>query len=461
MDSVKSRVRRLLDAPHAGDLRETVDRLRSSSDYHNQHMTPWTGFCEAKLPPLRRLLEMARGSPNGQPGTSSELQQIKPQSLVLAEVNRINVETGCALTRLIAVWPPGAMPPADGTSPSVILSALAPRYALLHGSRAHPPHVAFLTHDEPPGGGGGGGKSVLLPSWLHVGARMLALVVSCSANGERIALSLNPLDCTQGAAHSVALAPLLGVTSLPVEAFLGAPEEVAGLPAGVEGCDGGNDGGCCATAAGAMRPSMGSGIAVRNGGAAGEDGHGGPSVSSSAPSSPPPAGAWELTFAERLACQPAFHHPRAAEDMRATLGLPHLLSCLPPPSAAVQRRVNGYIQMRNEQNTLWAAQSVKRGVTYAKAGQSAEAIASYNHAIELDRTHAGETQKPVYEWTMSARLCRSPPPPQHTHTPYAYPNSVPGSAIPFVTLPLRPDPRALIRCLRGTWRRPRQRWSLP
>ena len=82
--------------------------------------------------------------------------------------------------------------------------------------------------------------------------------------------------------------------------------------------------------------------------------------------------------------------------------------------AAVQRRVNGYIQMRNEQNTLWAAQSVKRGVTYAKAGQSAEAIASYNHAIELDRTHAGETQNPVYEWTMSARLCRSPPP--HTQT---------------------------------------------
>ena len=54
----------------------------------------------------------------------------------------------------------------------------------------------------------------------------------------------------------------------------------------------------------------------------------------------------------------------------------------------MQARVGGYIQVRSDQNQLWASGSVARGVALAKAGRTAQAIAAYEYAIELDRTHA-------------------------------------------------------------------------
>ena len=86
--------------------------------------------------------------------------------------------------------------------------------------------------------------------------------------------------------------------------------------------------------------------------------------------------------------QPVYHHPHTSESIRASLRLPHLLSRLSPPSEMVQANVGGYLQMRSDQNQLWASGSVARGVAHAKAGRTAEAIASYEYALELDRTNA-------------------------------------------------------------------------
>ena len=102
----------------------------------------------------------------------------------------------------------------------------------------------------------------------------------------------------------------------------------------------------------------------------------------------PSPGAWHLTYHERLSTHAALHHPHAAERMRASVGLPHLLSCLEPPSQVVEERIGSYVKIRAEQNRLWASESVARGVSLAKAGQTADAIAAYEHAIELDCTHA-------------------------------------------------------------------------
>ena len=90
---------------------------------------------------------------------------------------------------------------------------------------------------------------------------------------------------------------------------------------------------------------------------------------------------WQASLEEALMEQPAFHDLRAAQRMRISVGLPPLLSALPPPSAAVAAKAGQYESMREEQNRAWARESVARGVERAKAGNLDAAIASYEHAL--------------------------------------------------------------------------------
>ena len=47
-------------------------------------------------------------------------------------------------------------------------------------------------------------------------------------------------------------------------------------------------------------------------------------------------------------------------------------------------RVTTFEQLRVEQNSAWATQSVAKGVVHARAGRSSEAIGAYKYAIDLD-----------------------------------------------------------------------------
>jgi len=43
----------------------------------------------------------------------------------------------------------------------------------------------------------------------------------------------------------------------------------------------------------------------------------------------------------------------------------------------------GYAECRREQDVLWAAEAVAKGVAYARKGRAAEALQAYDHALEL------------------------------------------------------------------------------
>ena len=95
-----------------------------------------------------------------------------------------------------------------------------------------------------------------------------------------------------------------------------------------------------------------------------------------------------LTLEERLAERREMQDVTAAERMRNALGVPRLRSFLPVHSVAAVGHASGYVALRDEQNRAWAAESVARGVSHARAGNTTVALAAYKHALELDQTHA-------------------------------------------------------------------------
>merc|ERR1711907_628341 len=49
---------------------------------------------------------------------------------------------------------------------------------------------------------------------------------------------------------------------------------------------------------------------------------------------------------------------------------------------------NDYEALRQSQNRCWAQESVKRGIAHAKEGLYEKALASYEHALEVDPQNA-------------------------------------------------------------------------
>ena len=327
MEAVGARLKRILQSQSEASaaLRSTVDRLRNDGSCTRFPAAPWHGFCETL--PLPQL-QLSCTAPRQQDGAPAA------QSIVLGQVTHLKPARG-AFVRILATWPAGTIPLEDaplaaGTGP--------PSVAFLHGSRAHAPHTAYLGREE---------ASVLLPRWLIEDGHVMALVVSATgAKSSRVALSLCTADISD-VARRAAVGPLLGEFSIP------------------------RDGGALPEPT--LRAVDDANARVRAAGAGAQSA----------------AGSGDgLTFSEHLAVQRPFHHPHAAARMRTSMGLPNLLSCLPPPRACVAERVGGYEKLRHEQNVLWAAESVARGVAHARAGALPEAMAAYAHALELDRTHA-------------------------------------------------------------------------
>ena len=317
-EELEARAQRLLASN--GSFQAVVARLRSAAAAAETGLRPPLSSSTSFVVPPR----------------ADEL--LMPQALVLAGVVSVNLNRGFALVRVVAHWPPGGDPLTEPPAKSTADDLPA---ALIHGSRAWPPHVKFMQASS-------SGAAVRLPEWLKERALILAVVVSTSSKGT-IHLSLNLNDWIQPASGKASfVGQHLGqVTSSPAHEPLIAQ---------------------------AQRSHVSDGGGQRR-----------------APS--PPSPQWpatlELTLAERLAEESRTHSMHAGERLRASLGLPNLSSCLPPSSEAVRRRAAaGYEEMRADQNRAWAQDSVKRGVAYAKDGKLSQAISAYDHALELDRTSA-------------------------------------------------------------------------
>ena len=250
-----------------------------------------------------------------------------PGSVVRGRVAALR--RGGALVLLERTWAGGAVPDADGGGGSDV--SRAGLVALLHASRLLPPGTLH-----------GGG---LVSELLRAGDEVCAVVVGSVGGGRRVALSIRSCDCALEAAR-----PLLGCW--PADA------DAPPLPAS------------CARLAAAH-------------------------------DTPPDESARTLNecLSEQIACQ----RPDAARRMRAALGVSPLGSCLAGAAAVAEygggersgdRNHHGvarppapYERQRHEQNVLWAAENVEKGVAHAQAGRLAEALTQYQRALELDPHH--------------------------------------------------------------------------
>ena len=214
---------------------------------------------------------------------------------------------------------------------------------------------------------------------MREGDELTAVVLGVHAPQRRVALSLRPSDCAEPRAQ-----PLLG--SRPPTTTPAAPRKPSGSGEG------------------------------REAGEAGEAGAAGASASGDEAARLLPDGAMELwpTLNERLLRAPLLWQPRAERQMRELLGVGEHASCragragLHGPTA-LQRLCRhtsegggggggegggeddseepSLEEVRRQQNRAWAAETVARGVAYAKAGREAEALAAYRQALDLDPRH--------------------------------------------------------------------------
>ena len=211
---------------------------------------------------------------------------------------------------------------------------------------------------------------------MREGDELTAVVLGVHAPQRRVALSLRPSDCAEPRAQ-----PLLG--SRPPTTTRAAPRKPSGSGEGRE---------------------------------AGEAGAAGASASGDEAARLLPDGAMELwpTLNERLLRAPLLWQPRAERQMRELLGVGEHASCragragLHGPTALQRlcRRTSegggggggegggeddseepSLEEVRRQQNRAWAAETVARGVAYAKAGREAEALAAYRQALDLDPRH--------------------------------------------------------------------------
>ena len=250
-----------------------------------------------------------------------------PGSVVRGRVAALR--RGGALVLLERTWAGGAVPDADGGGGSDV--SRAGLVALLHASRLLPPGTLH-----------GGG---LVSELLRAGDEVCAVVVGSVGGGRRVALSIRSCDCALEAAR-----PLLGCW--PADA------DAPPLPAS------------CARLAAAHEALPDESARTLN-----------------------------ECLSEQIACQ----RPDAARRMRAALGVPPLGSCLAGAAAVAEygggersgdRNHHGvarppapYERQRHEQNVLWAAENVEKGVAHAQAGRLAEALTQYQRALELDPHH--------------------------------------------------------------------------
>ena len=217
---------------------------------------------------------------------------------------------------------------------------------------------------------------------MREGDELTAVVLGVHAPQRRVALSLRPSDCAEPRAQ-----PLLG--SRPPTTTPAAPRKPSG---------------------------SGEGREAGEAGAAGAAGAAGTSASGDEAARLLPDGAMELwpTLNERLLRAPLLWQPRAERQMRELLGVGEHASCragragLHGPTA-LQRLCRhtsegggggggegggeddseepSLEEVRRQQNRAWAAETVARGVAYAKAGREAEALAAYRQALDLDPRH--------------------------------------------------------------------------
>eukprot|EP00967_Tisochrysis_lutea_P069317 scaffold91056_cov31-Tisochrysis_lutea.AAC.1 len=333
-----------------GDARElySARRLREREASH----------LFSELPTLSALAAPSRCPP--QP-------QVSPQSLVRGEVVS-RTRSGVAV-RLSLAWPPGVVP--DLEEPCRNATTLRPApLGLLHASQAAPFGVllpAIVSGDA-------ASLEAAALSLVPEDATVTAVVLSIHAGKDnrvrdkddhtrrvdrsyRIVLSINENECDSLAARS-----LLGYT-----VCANRQRHVCGGAAGVHP----SQAGLC-----------GSGV---SGVSASED-----------------EGAYWLTFHERLTeLHPVLSSNDSWDQMRISLSIPRCSSCLDGAETASQLSARfwaksnepvgawpmenrrQYTSDRKAQDALWAADAVSKGVELARQGKAAEALASYNHALDL------------------------------------------------------------------------------
>lgn len=307
----------------------------------------------APLPPVAYFLRAAgEAGPNG--GSDAAAAVAWPAGLCRQALVRGVIVAHCrsgALVRLTNAWPPGVAPVA-GQERSGARKLKPSTLALLHASHALP--AGLLLPRSPALGGA--------PAFEEVMRRRAPTDATVTA----VALSVHDGSIVDGADGG------------------GGGRGGGDNGGGGGGSDGGGVRICISILGGdceasGLRPLLGCSAAP-------------PGFSTGSAPSPrflEGRGACWLTLRERVEELP----PRPLDALRAALDIPQHASALAPPptrthaagAAAGGRRA--FESCRREQNLLWAAEAVRRGVAHARAGRQAEALAAYGHALELDPSH--------------------------------------------------------------------------
>ena len=336
----------------------------------------------APLPPVAYFLRAAgEAGPNG--GSDAAAAVAWPAGLCRQALVRGVIVAHCrsgALVRLTNAWPPGVAPVA-GQERSGARKLKPSTLALLHASHALP--AGLLLPRSPALGGA--------PAFEEVMRRRAPTDATVTA----VALSVHDGSIVDGADGG------------------GGGRGGGDNGGGGGGSDGGGVRICISILAGdceasGLRPLLGCSAAP-------------PGFSTGSAPSPrflEGRGACWLTLRERVEELP----PRPLDALRAALDIPQHASALAPPptrthaagAAAGGRRA--FESCRREQNLLWAAEAVRRGVAHARAGRQAEALAAYGHALELDPSHvdalvARGAQIPL-ALALTLALCTSPSAPR-------------------------------------------------